>query len=191
MVEANPQPQTGEEHKDTEPGPATPDVRTTGGAESKSLDELLVEAQAKLEQQREAWLRAVADTENARKRAQQDVASAHKYGIERFVETLLPVADALEATLGAENASLDALRSGVELTLKQLRTALDKANVTDIAPVAGEKFDPHRHQAMAAVEADAEPNSVVTLLQKGWALHDRVIRPALVTVAKSKPANDA
>lgn len=190
MVEANPQPETGDEHKKTEQGQAASDVQA-GDSAAKSLDELLLEAQAKLEQQRDAWLRAVADAENARKRAQQDVANAHKYGIERFVESLLPVADSLEATLGAENASLDALRSGVELTLKQLRTALDKANVTDIAPVAGEKFDPHRHQAMAAVEADAEPNSVVTLLQKGWALHERVIRPALVTVAKPRPANDA
>ena len=190
MVEANPQPETGEERKEDEQGQAAPDAQA-GGTASKSLDELLSEAQAKLDQQRDAWLRAVADAENARKRAQQDVTNAHKYGVERFVESLLPVADALEATLGAENASLEALRSGVELTLKQLRAALDKANVTDIAPVAGEKFDPHRHQAMAAVEADAEPNSVVTLLQKGWALHDRVIRPALVTVAKARPANDA
>lgn len=190
MVEATPQPQTGEEHKEAEQGSPASEA-PSGEAETRSLDELLSEAQAKLEQQRDAWLRAVADTENVRRRAQQDVANAHKYGVERFVEALLPVADALEATLGADNASLETLRSGVELTLKQLRTALDKANVTDIAPAVGDKFDPHRHQAMAAVEADAEPNTVVTLLQKGWALHDRVVRPALVTVAKTKPANDA
>jgi len=193
MAEATPQPprpEIGDAQEDTAQAPASPESQSAEAA-TKTIDELLSEAQAKLEQQREAWLRAVADAENARKRAQQDVASAHKYAVERFVENLLPVADALEATLGAENASLDTLRSGVELTLKQLRTALDKATVTDIAPAVGEKFDPHRHQAMAAVEADAEPNSVVALLQKGWLLHDRVIRPALVTVAKAKPANDA
>lgn len=193
MAEATPQPprpEIGDAREDTAQAPAGPESQSVDAA-TKSIDELLSEAQAKLEQQREAWLRAVADAENARKRAQQDVASAHKYAVERFVENLLPVADALEATLGAENASLDTLRSGVELTLKQLRTALDKATVTDIAPAVGEKFDPHRHQAMAAVEADAEPNTVVALLQKGWLLHDRVIRPALVTVAKAKPANDA
>jgi len=190
MVEATPQPQTGEQREDAAQAPESLEAHT-GSAATKSIDDLLTEAQAKLDQQREAWLRAVADAENARKRAQQDLANAHKYAVERFVESLLPVADALEATLGAETASLDALRSGVELTLKQLRTALEKANVTDIAPAAGAKFDPHRHQAMAAVEADAEPNTVVALLQKGWALHDRVVRPALVTVAKARPANDA
>jgi len=193
MAEATPQPprpEIGEAQEDTAQAPAGPESQS-GEAATKSIDDLLSEAQAKLEQQREAWLRAVADAENARKRAQQDVANAHKYAVERFVENLLPVTDALEATLGAENASLDTLKSGVELTLKQLRTALDKATVTDIAPAVGEKFDPHRHQAMAAVEADAEPNTVVALLQKGWLLHDRVIRPALVTVAKAKPANDA
>jgi molecular chaperone GrpE len=193
MVEATPQPprpEIGDAQEDAAQAPASPES-PPGEAATKSIDDLLSEAQAKLEQQREAWLRAVADAENARKRAQHDVANAHKYAVERFVENLLPVADALEATLGAENASLDTLKSGVELTLKQLRTALDKATVTDIAPAVGEKFDPHRHQAMAAVEADAEPNTVVALLQKGWLLHDRVIRPALVTVAKAKPANDA
>jgi molecular chaperone GrpE len=190
MVEATPQPETGEERKDAAQAPSSPEGQT-GDTGTRSLEDLLSETQAKLEQQRDAWLRTVADADNARKRAQQDLANAHKYAVERFVESLLPVADALEATLGAENASLDALRSGVELTLKQMRAALDKANVTDIAPAVGEKFDPHRHQAMAAVEADAEPNTVVALLQKGWALHERVVRPALVTVAKTKPANDA
>ena len=193
MAEATPQPEnpaTGEQREAA--AQANPSQETQADrTETKTLDELLSEAQAKLEQQRDAWLRAVADAENARKRAQQDVANAHKYAVERFVESLLPVTDALEATLGAENATLDTLKSGVELTLKQLRSALEKANVTDIAPAVGDKFDPHRHQAMAAVKADAEPNTVVALLQKGWVLHDRVIRPALVTVAKAESANDA
>lgn len=160
-------------------------------AQAKSLDELLAEAQAKIEQQRDTWLRAVADAENARKRFQLELASTQKYAIERVVESLLPVVDSLEATLGAGNASLESLRSGVDLTLKQLRSALERAKVTEINPAAGEKFDPHRHQAISAVETDAEPNSVVSVLQKGWSLHERVIRPAMVTVAKAKAAESA
>jgi molecular chaperone GrpE len=179
--------------RDTEERVPDPDAEAQARGQSsdaaaagKTLDELLAEAQSKIEQQRDAWLRAVAETDNVRKRAQQDVENAHKFAVERLAESLLPVADALEATLVAEGADLAALRSGVELTLKQLRAALDKASVSDIVPAAGEKFDPHRHQAMAAVESDAEPNTVLQVLQKGWRLHERVIRPALVTVAKPK-----
>ena len=157
----------------------------------KSLEELLAEAHAKIDEQREATLRALADAENARKRALAEAVSAQKFALERFVETLLPVVDSLEAALGASEATPETLRSGVELTLKQLRAALEKASVAEIAPAPGERFDPNHHQAMAAVESDAEPNTVVAVLQKGWRLHERVIRPALVTVAKTGPANDA
>ena len=154
-------------------------------SEDKPLAELLAEAQAKLEQQRDAMLRAVADAENARKRAQTEALAAQKYALERFAEQLLPVADSLQAALGSENTSREALRNGVELTLKQLGAALERANVREISPAKGERFDPHRHHAMAAVEAsDCEPNTVVSLMQKGYTLHDRVLRPALVTVAK-------
>jgi molecular chaperone GrpE len=156
------------------------------------LDSLLAEAQHRIEEQREALLRALADAENTRKRAQADVANAHKFALEKFAESLLPVIDSLEAALGAKNATVDALKSGAELTLKQLLAALDKASVSPIAPAAGERFDPNWQQAMAAVEvAGAEPNSIVSVMQKGWRLHDRVLRPALVTVAKAPPANDA
>jgi|SRR5687767_7066889 len=149
----------------------------------KSLEELLAEAQAKIEQQRDTMLRAVADAENARKRAQGEAASAQKYALERFAERLLPVMDSLEAALRSGDTS------GVELTLKQLTEALEKSSIRPIEPTAGERFDPHRHQAMAAVEADSEPNTVVSVLQKGYRLHDRVLRPALVTVAKAKVEN--
>jgi molecular chaperone GrpE len=152
----------------------------------RSLDELLAEAQTKLDEQREAWLRALADAENARKRAQADIAQARKYAAERIVEDLLQVMDGLEAALGAPGASADALRTGVELTQRQLRNAFDRAGVADVNPAPGQRFDPHRHQAMAAVESDQEPNTVVAVLQKGYTLHDRVVRPALVSVAKSK-----
>ena len=147
--------------------------------QEKSLEELLAEAQAKMEQQRETLMRALADAENARKRAQTEVASARKYALESFAEGLLPVMDSLEAALKTGDIS------GVELTLKQLRTALDKSSIREIDPKAGERFDPHRHQAMAAVEAKADPNTIVAVMQKGYSLHDRVLRPALVTVAKA------
>ena len=149
--------------------------------QEKSLEELLAEAQAKMEQQRDTLMRALADAENARKRAQADITSARKYALESFAEGLLPVMDSLEAAQKTGDIS------GVELTLKQLRTALEKSSIREIDPKAGERFDPHRHQAMAAVEADADPNTVVAVMQKGYSLHDRVLRPALVTVAKSKP----
>jgi len=147
--------------------------------QEKSLEELLAEAQAKLEQQRDTMMRAVADAENARKRAKAEAASAQKYALERFAESLLPVADSLEAALKTDD------KSGIELTLKQLRAALEKSSIREIDPKPGERFDPHRHQAMAAVESDADPNSIVAVMQKGYSLHDRVLRPALVTVAKS------
>jgi molecular chaperone GrpE len=151
----------------------------------KSLEDLLAEAQGKLEQQRETMLRAVADAENARKRAQAEAAASQKYALERFAEGLLPVADSLEAALKSGDTS------GVELTLKQLRAALEKSNIREIDPKPGERFDPHRHQAMAAVEAaGAEPNSIVAVMQKGFRLHDRVLRPALVTVAKALENKD-
>ena len=148
--------------------------------QEKSLEELLAEAQAKMEQQRDTLMRARADAENARKRAQADITTARKYALESFAEGLLPVLDSLEAAQKTGDIS------GVELTLKQLRTALEKSSIREIDPKAGERFDPHRHQAMAAVEADADPNTVVAVMQKGYSLHDRVLRPALVTVAKSK-----
>jgi len=154
-------------------------------AEDKSLDKLLAEAQARIEEQRDAHLRAVAEAENIRKRAQADVAAAHKFSIERIAEGLLPVMDSLEAALGAAEAAPQALRDGVEITLKQLKTAFQKASLSEIVPGAGERFDPHKHQAMAAVESAAEPNTVVAVMLKGYRLHDRILRPALVTVAKA------
>ena len=146
--------------------------------EPKSLEALLAEAQAKIEQQRDSMMRAVADAENARKRAQAEATNAQKYALERFAEGLLPVVDSLEAAVKSADTS------GVELTLKQLMGALEKSSVREIDPKPGERFDPYRHQAMAAVPSEAEPNTIVAVMQKGYALHDRVLRPALVSVAK-------
>lgn len=163
-----------------------PETTTEPAAPAKTLEELLAEAEARVQEQRDAWLRALADAENARKRAQTDIASAHKYGVERLAEALVPVMDSLQAALADHASDVATLRSGVELTLKQLGAAFEKASLAEINPAARDKFDPHFHQAMMAVEADADPNTVVAVMQKGYRLHDRVIRPALVTVAKAR-----
>lgn len=154
-----------------------------------TLEELLQRAEAAVQEHRDAFLRAKAETENVRRRAQTDVANAHKYAVENFAAELLSVKDSLEAALSTENASAESLKSGVELTLKQLNAAFEKCRLTEENPVS-QKFDPHRHQAisMVEIEGDAEPNTVVSVLQKGYKLNDRVIRPALVTVAKAKSA---
>jgi len=173
-------------------GPERATAPEQASAAEPGLEPLLAEAQRRIEEQREAMLRALAESENTRKRAQAEVTNAHKFALEKFAESLLPVVDSLEAALGAENANADTLKSGAELTLKQLLAALDRASIREIAPAAGERFDPNWQQAMAAVEVDgAEPNSIVSVMQKGWRLHERVLRPALVTVAKAPPANDA
>jgi len=166
------------------------DAATQSG--EKSLDQLLAEAEARIAEQKDAWLRAVADAENARKRAQAEVQAAHKFAVERMAESLLPVMDSLEAALAAAEGVPAALRDGIEITAKQLRAAFQKASLVEIAPAVGERFDPHKHQAMAAVESAAEPNSIVAVMLKGYALHERVVRPALVTVAKGleKPAGN-
>jgi len=150
-----------------------------------SIEELLRKAELQAQEHHDAWLRAKAETENIRRRAQLDVANAHKFGVESFASALLPVKDSLEAALAAQNNTVESIRSGVELTLKQLLAAFDKFSLTEISPV-GEKFDPHRHQAMSLVDSDQAPNTVVQVLQKGYMLHDRVVRPALVCVARPK-----
>jgi molecular chaperone GrpE len=165
-------------------GERTEDAATAADS-MPALEELLRKAELQAQEHHDAWLRAKAEAENVRKRAQVDVANAHKFGLESFANSLLPVKDSLEAALAAQNNTVESLRSGVELTLKQLAAAFEKFSLTEINPL-GEKFDPHRHQAMTMVPADAEPNSVVQVLQKGYALHDRVIRPALVAVAAPK-----
>jgi molecular chaperone GrpE len=150
-----------------------------------SVEELLRQAELAAQEHHDAWLRAKADTENMRKRAQIDVANAHKYALENFALQLLPVRDSLEAALASPNLTLESLNSGVELTLKQLNGAFDKVNIKQINPL-GEKLDPHKHEAMSAVESDAAPNSIVSVFQKGYELNDRLVRPALVSVAKPK-----
>lgn len=150
-----------------------------------SLEESLRQAELLAAEHHDAWLRAKAETENVRRRAQEDVAKAHKYGIEKFATELLAVKDSLEAALQVETATVESMQSGVEITLKQLEQVFERQSLKVVNPV-GEKFDPHLHQAISMVPSDQEPNTVVSVLQKGYVLHDRVIRPALVTVAEGK-----
>jgi len=133
---------------------------------------------------KDALLRAAADNDNLRKRATTDVSNAHKYALEKFSGDLLAVKDSLEAALVVENASIDSYKSGMELTLKQLVSVFSRFDIAEINPV-GEKFDPHKHQAMAMVDSEQDANTVVNVMQKGYSLNERILRPALVTVAKS------
>jgi len=172
---------------------ATPEssAQQAPALESASVVDVEAELQAalaKANENYELYLRAVAEAENTRRRAQEDVAKAHKYGIESFAEALVPVIDSLEKALEAPNSTPEATREGVELTLRQLRAAFEKGRLVEINPV-GEKFDPHNHQAISMVPAAAAggvpASHVVSVLQKGWRIADRVLRPALVTVASA------
>ena len=151
------------------------------------LGALLKKAEAEAAELRDAWLRAKAETDNLRKQAQNDIAKAHKYAVERFAQELLTVRDALELALATPHDTIEALKDGVELTLKNLSAAFDKARIIEINPV-GERYDPHRHQAMTMIESDQPAGTVVQVFQKGYLLNDRVLRPALVAVAKSAEA---
>ena len=148
-----------------------------------SLEELLKAAELQAAEHHDAWLRAKAETENMRRRAVEDVDKARKFAVENFASELLAVKDSLEAALAAESPSVENLKDGVELTLTQLSAAFGKLNLHDINPI-GEKFDPHQHQAIQVVESDQPANTVVTVLQKGYRLNERTLRPALVMVAK-------
>ena len=154
------------------------------GVDGTDLKAALAAAEAKASEYYDALLRAKAEAENTRRRAQEDVSKAHKFGIENFAEAMLPVMDSLQAALGDATADAAKIREGVELTRKQLQAAFERNRLVAIVPV-GEKFDPHRHQAISAVPAPdgTASNHVVAVLQSGWALADRVLRPALVTVA--------
>ncbi len=134
----------------------------------------------------EQFLRAKAEAENTRRRAEEDMSKARKFAVESFAESLLPVADSLEAGLAVQEATREQLREGTEAILKLLKSALERHKVVQIDPANGARFDPHQHQAISMVPADQEPNTVVTVLQRGYLIAERVLRPALVTVAAPK-----
>lgn len=134
----------------------------------------------------EQFLRAKAEMENLRRRTEEEVSKTRKFALEGFAESLLPVLDSLEAGLAVQEATVQQIRQGAEATLKQLQSALARNKVLPIAPTTGDKFDPHQHQAISMVPADQEANTVVGVLQKGYLIAERVLRPALVTVAAPK-----
>ena len=144
----------------------------------------LAEAQARLAEMQDAFLRAKADAENTRRRAQEDIAKAHKFAVESFAEALLPVRDSLEMALKVETPSIESLKEGVDMTLKQLSSAFEKNRLLEVNPQQGEKLDPMKHQAISMVAAQQEANTIVTVLQKGYMIADRLLRPALVTVSQ-------
>jgi molecular chaperone GrpE len=156
---------------------------------SDALGETVAELavlQAKVSELGDQYLRAQAEVQNARRRADEEVSKARKFAVESFAESLLPVTDSLEAGLAIKDATPEQIREGAEATLKQLRSALERNKVLTIDPPAGEKFDPHKHQAISVVPAEQEANTVVAVLQKGYTIADRVLRPALVTVTGAK-----
>ncbi len=146
-------------------------------------EQRLGELEARHAEMADAFLRAKADAENTRRRAEEEMAKARKFAIEGFAESLLPVKDSLEAAISVPDATTEKVLEGVHATLRQLAAALERNKVVEIAPAAGSRFDPHQHQAISVVPAAQEPNTVVALLQKGYSIADRVLRPALVTVS--------
>ena len=152
---------------------------------SKALAEVAI-LQAKVSELNDQFLRGQADVQNARRRADEEVSKARKFAIEAFAESMLPVTDSLEAALSIKEATIEQIREGSEATLRQLKSAFEKNKVLEINPEAGAKFDPHHHQAISVVPADQEPNTVVSVLQKGYLIMDRVLRPALITVSGPK-----
>ena len=146
----------------------------------------LVTLQAKNTELADSYLRAKAETESARRRAHDEIAKARKFALESFAESLLPVVDSLEAGLAIKDVTPEQIREGADATLKQLKTALERNKIVEINPASGSRFDPHQHQAISMVPAEQEANTVVSVLQKGYLISDRVLRPALVTVTAPK-----
>jgi molecular chaperone GrpE len=163
---------------------AVPETPATDAPQD--LPAQLAELQAKNAELADLYLRAQADVQNARRRADDEIAKSRKFAVEGFAESLLPVIDSLEAGLAIPNATIEQIREGSEATLRQLKSALERNKVVEVAPAAGTKFDPAQHQAISMVPAEQEANTVVTVLQKGYLIAERVLRPALVTVAAPK-----
>ena len=170
------------------PGADINDGATAGAAQAGTpgLEEQLSATEAKLAEMHDAFMRAKADAENIRRRAQEDVSKAHKFAIESFAEAMVPVRDSLEMALKVEAPTMESLKEGVEMTLKQLSAAFERNRLVEVMPQPGEKLDPNKHQAVAVVPADQEANTVVNVLQKGYMIADRLLRPAIVTAAQAK-----
>jgi molecular chaperone GrpE len=168
----------------------TSETDTSPASQESAAEEdwatLLSETQAQVAQYHEELLRAKAEVENIRRRAQDDVAKARKFGTESFAESLIPVKDSLEAALALTDQTAEAWKDGVEATLRQLNAAFERNLLKEVAPAEGDKFDPHVHQAISAVPSSLPEGAVVQLLQKGYTIAERVLRPALVMVSSGQ-----
>ncbi|MBW8831883.1 MAG: nucleotide exchange factor GrpE [Burkholderiales bacterium] len=183
-TEQNTQESQGTAPQDLTAQPQSADIPAPDPA--SDAQQKLNELEAKHAEVADAYLRAKADAENTRRRAEEEMSKARKFAIESFADSLLPVKDSLEAAIAIQAATPEQLLEGVHATLRQLSAALERNKVVEINPSASTKFDPHQHQAISVVPADQEPNTVVTVLQKGYLISDRVLRPALVTVTAPK-----
>jgi molecular chaperone GrpE len=176
----------------TDPNPnppdAAPELAASPAAEAAppSPEQRLAELEARLAEANDSFLRAKAETENIRRRSEDEISKARKFAVESFADSLLPVKDSLEAAIAIPDASTETVLQGVHATLRQLSAALERNKVVEINPPAATKFDPHQHQAISVVPAEQEANTVVAVLQKGYLIAERVLRPALVTVAAPK-----
>lgn len=182
-----PQSETSSTPADASSNPVTPGANPAASpSATPTLEERLAALEARHAEVSDAYLRAKADAENTRRRAEEEISKARKYAVESFAEGLLPVCDSLEAALVNGGGAPDKVLEGVGATLRQLVAALERNKVVAIAPPPGTRFDPHQHQAISVVSADQDPNTVVGVLQKGYLIAERVLRPALVTVTAPK-----
>ncbi|MEY2874049.1 MAG: nucleotide exchange factor GrpE [Pseudomonadota bacterium] len=176
-------------YQDTEPAALNAAATETVDAAANEDAARVAELEAKNIELADAYLRAKAEADNTRRRADEEIAKSRKFAVEGFAESLLPVKDSLEAALATHasgQGSLEQVLEGVNITLRQLVQALERNKVVEISPPVGTKFDPHQHQAISVVPADQDANTVVMVLQKGYLIAERVLRPALVTVAAPK-----
>jgi molecular chaperone GrpE len=171
--------------------PAATPVQAEQAPPEADLQHKFIELEARHAEMADAYLRSKAEAENTRRRAEEEIAKARKYAVEGFADSLLPVKDSLEAAIAIQSATPEQLLEGVHATLRQLSAALERNKVIEINPAVGAKFDPHQHQAISVVSAEQEANTVVTVLQKGYSISERVLRPALVTVTAAAQANGA
>ena len=188
MTDPHTPPTSGDAGQDS--ASAAPTSGTSNGADpaSSSPEAATAELEARHAELSDAFLRAKAEAENVRRRAEEEVAKARKYAVEAFAESMLPVKDSLEAAIAIPAATPEQLLEGVHATLRQLTAALERNKVVEVNPPTGAKFDPHQHQAISVVPAAQEPGTVVAVLQKGYLIADRVLRPALVTVSAPEAA---
>ena len=186
MTQESPNPASEQENISADMAAERSADEATSASKVNTPEQEIAELSQKLVEMQDNFLRAKAEGENIRRRAVEDVSKAHKFAIESFAEHLVPVTDSLYAALNAEAVDAKAFKEGLEITLKQLLSAFEKGRLTEINPAAGEKFDPHHHQAIASGPSDQEANTVVSVLQRGYSIADRILRPALVTVSAPK-----